>query len=144
MIRPPSPHRRLPGWPELLADYAAARMTTPFAWGSHDCVGFAAGGVAALTGLDPLAPLRGTYGSEAEAEAIIAADGNLFRLVCRLWAEAGLPPCPPTLAQRGDTAWIQGENDQAMGLVLGDSIAVPGPDRLAFYPLSAALRAWVT
>lgn len=144
MTRPASPIARAPDWPERLAELVETRLETPFAWGTHDCVAWAADAVLALTGRDPLAELRGTYATEAEAEAIIAGDGNLYRLVSRLWAEAGLPQCPPLLAQRGDTAWIQGANDQAMGVVLGEVVAVPGPDRLAFYPLDAILRAWVT
>ena len=144
MSRPVSPRRRVADWPERLAGLVEGRMLSPFAWGLQDCVTLAADAVAALTDVDPLASLRGTYATEAEAEAIIARDGNLYRLVCRLWAEAGLPQCPPALAQRGDTAWVQGENDQAMGVVLGAVVAVPGADRLRFHPASAILRAWVT
>ena len=145
MTRPATPRPRCADWPERLAGLMHDRLTAPFAWGRQDCVTLAADAVLALTGADPLAEIRGTYDSEAAAEAIITGDGNLYRLACRLWQQAGLPQLSaPALAQRGDVAWVEVENTQAMGVVVGSQVAVPGPDGLTFVPLTAVLRAWAT
>ena len=43
---------------KTLSDHLTAHLTTPFAWGTHDCVGFAAAWVKASTGVDHLADMK--------------------------------------------------------------------------------------
>jgi hypothetical protein len=52
---------------------AAARG---FAWGQHDCMLFVADWARRLTGNDPGARWRGTYSTQAEAEAILSRGGG--------------------------------------------------------------------
>ena len=142
LTRPPAPRRRLPGWPERLAAIVEEHRATPFAWGTHDCCLFAATVVLALTGHDPAAAWRGTYATEAEAEAIIGPAG-LAAFVAGQAAEAGLPELPdPTLAQRGDIALVMVGNMPALGVVVGDLVAAAGTDGVTFVPAGAAIRAW--
>lgn len=136
-------HPRLPDWPERLAALVEARRHAPFAWGRQDCVAFAADAAIAVTGRDPLAAWRGRYGSEAEADAILADHGgDLYRFMVLLMEAFGAPACPPRLAQRGDLALVQLGNLLAVGVVTGGAIAAPGQDGLAFAPPAAARRAW--
>jgi hypothetical protein len=143
-MRPPSPTPRLPDWPQRLAALVEARRDAPFAWGRHDCGLFAADAVLACTGTDPAAELRGTYATEAEAEAMLAPLGGLYGLMRAIEARRGTAMIPPALAQRGDTVMIPVGNELAVGVVLGAEVAVPGPDGLVFLPLADARRAWVT
>lgn len=134
--------RRAQDWPERLAALIEERREMPFAWGEHDCCTLAADAVLAMTGVDPMEALRSTYASEAGAEAILDEEGGLEALAARLAVTAGLGECHPGFAQRGDAVLVEHGNALAMGVVLGDAVAVPGPDGLVFLPPSAVLRAW--
>lgn len=132
---------RVEDWPERLAALVAARMRTPFLWGTHDCCSFAADVAAELTGADPLAGYRGRYGCEAEAEALIGP-GGLAPFVEALMAAFGAPPVEVAAAQRGDWALLTVGNMPMVGVVLGGTIAAPGMNGLAFVPARRAQRAW--
>ena len=134
----------MPDWPERLAELVEQRRDTPFAWGSHDCCLWAADAVQTITGHDTAAAWRGRYASEAEAEALMAGAAGLYGLVAQALEAQGIPQCPPALAQRGDQALVEHGNTLAMGVVLGEVVAVPGPDGLAYAPIGAIRRAWVT
>lgn len=129
-------------WPERLAALIEARRGTPFAWGGQDCMSFAADVVLELTGVDFLAPHRGTYGSEDEAEAILAEAGGLEALLAGLAADAGLAERNPRLTRRGDLVLVRVGNQLMAGVVLGTEVAVPGAERLGFVPARLATRAW--
>jgi len=141
-MRAPSALTRDPRWPDLLAEIIQQRAATPFAWGLHDCALLAADVVLALTGTDPAGALRGAYSTEAEADALIAQHGGLEALAATLAAEVGLGDCAPTFAQRGDVALVTQGNMRALGVVVGDSVAVPAAQGLAFLPLASIQRAW--
>jgi hypothetical protein len=141
--RPAFEVERLPDWPERLAALVEARRHAPFAWGSNDCLLFAADAVLACTGVDPAAAWRGRYGSEAEGEVLMGGT-PWYRWVLD-WQDArGAWACPPAYAQRGDTALIEMGNDHLLGVVLGDQVAAPTLAGLGFVPLAAARRIWVT
>lgn len=132
---------RHPAWPERLAEIIEARRHTPFAWGSQDCITLAADVTLALTGRDVWAAHRGTYATEDGAERVVGPDG-LEAFVARLMAAAGATEIAVAEAQRGDWALITVGNMPMVGVVLGDRIAAPGQDGLAFVPLRRATRAW--
>lgn len=52
---------RRPDWLSRLHAYIAEVRALPFEWSEHDCGMFAAGAVEAMTDVDPVADLRGTY-----------------------------------------------------------------------------------
>lgn len=131
---------RLQDWPERLAELVEARREAPFEWGSNDCALFMGDAVAAVTGVDPMAALRG-YASEAEAEAILGEEG-LEALMARTLGAFGCGECPPELAQRGDVALALLGNQPTMVVVLGEVLAGPGPRGLVFLPMRRILRAW--
>lgn len=90
---------RLPDWMTRLSDLVVSRMHMPFAWGAHDCCLWAADTVRAVTGVDPMADLRGSYDSEIGAARVLVRLGrNLGQIVGdRLGCETLV-----TLAQPGD------------------------------------------
>jgi hypothetical protein len=140
-MRVPGQRPRLPDWTERLAELVEERRQAPFAWGSQDCCLFAADAVVAVTGGDPAAAWRGKYRTEAGAERLLGALG-LEGTVAQALADFGLQECPPAFAQRGDLAIVASGNLPTVGVVLGDAVAAPGPDGLAFVPLTSASRAW--
>lgn len=128
---------RLPGWPELLAAYIDQRSAMPFAWGSNDCCTFAADGVQAITGLDPMADLRG-YGGALQAQRILRNGGLMALVSDRLGWQL-----PPQFAHRGDVVLVPMSGDQQfLGLCMGSSFAAPGPDHMVIGPMSTALACW--
>lgn len=131
---------RLQDWPERLAALVEARRTMPFAWGSHDCALFAADAIAAVTGEDPATAFRG-YASEEEAEGVLGEIG-LEGMVAAALAAFGCGACHTGLVQRGDVALAMIGNQPTMAVVLGEVVAAPGPDGLAFRPLDCIQRAW--
>jgi hypothetical protein len=142
MKRPAPTSRRLPDWPERLADLLDTRLAMPFAWGSHDCATFAADGAVAVCGADPMAHLRGQWTTEAEAEAVISALGGLEAAADDALRAIGAVDCPPALAQRGDLALFLTGNMPALGVIEGADVVAPGFDGLRRVPVAAATRAW--
>jgi hypothetical protein len=135
------PLRRLPDWPERLAGYLSAMRPHRFAWGTHDCVRFAAGAVHAVTGQQPTAL---QWDSPAAAARLLRRVGTLAQAVGQV-----LPELPaPTLAQRGDVVLVQmpvhGGRAQRQWLAVADGPQwwVPSVTGLASGPMDLAHRAW--
>jgi len=125
---------RLPDWPTRLAHLLDAAAHRPFVWGTHDCCTLAADAVQALTGQDPMAPLRGRWASERQAAELLRLLGGLQPAVsAALQAE----PTLPAMAQRGDVVLLAMGNTQALGVCAGRWVAAAGPGGLAFVDLYA-------
>lgn len=93
---------RLRTWQSALAAVFAARRRMPFQWGTHDCCMFPADCVLAVTGNDLAADLRGTYSTEAEADAVLQRLGGIVEI-----AIARLGPVVSTeQAQPGDVGLL--------------------------------------
>lgn len=139
---------RHPDWPQRLTQYVLQAMPTPFAWGRHDCVTFAADGVRVMTGVDLLAALRDEAGAlpwttPMEAYRVLQPLGGLEAAV----RSAGLEEVAPRLARRGDVVLVRGPARKgsmrgALGLCLGERIAAPAHNSLAMSTLSEGLKAW--
>lgn len=133
---------RHPDWPARLAAHLAAVKAQPFAWVQNDCCTFAAGAVQAITGDDPMAPLRGKYSSKVSAARLIAKAGSLQALVTQY---LGVPVHAPALAGRGDVVLFEMAapyGPEALGICVGAHIAAPGPDRMVLLPITVAVAAW--
>jgi hypothetical protein len=133
--------QRLPDWPERLADYLAAMRPHRFAWGTHDCVRFAAGAIAATTGAQVL---RWQWASMADAARVLRQLGPLPVAV-----GAVLPAlAAPALAQRGDVVLVQAPVHagravrQWLAVADGPHWWVPSVTGLASGPMALATRAW--
>lgn len=82
--------------------YLDAHARTPFAWGSHDCVCFAAGAVRALTGRDLLAEVGHHWTSERGALRLLRKLGGVEGAVDQVLAR--LPGT--AFAHRGDVGLV--------------------------------------
>lgn len=143
-MRPPRPPR-LPDWTIRLAALLADWNARPFAWGQTDCAMLAAEAVVALTGVDPVADLRGSYSDATGAGRVLGAAGGLLALVAKMADRAGIPECPPAFAQRGDVALVEWQGAQALGIVMPDGVMVLGRDEprmLHVIPASSIRFAW--
>lgn len=128
---------RIREWQSALADLIGARMTAPFAWGSHDCCLFAADCVQAITGFDPAADARGTYDDERSAARVLKKLGGLEQIAA---TRCG-PEIPPAAARVGDV--VLGKVDrECLGVCTGETWHAPSADGLAARPMAEALKAW--
>ena len=132
---------RFEDWPRRLQESVAAAEEAPFAWGSHDCLSFAASVVMAITGEDPAAPVRGRYGSYREALRVTRDLGcsdfpAVFDHLLRYES------IDPLKAQRGDVALVQIEANPSLVVVEGRTVCGPGAHGLSRQWLCDARRAW--
>jgi hypothetical protein len=133
--------QRLPDWPERLAAYLAAMRPRRFAWGTHDCVQFAAGAIAATTGRQVL---QWQWAGMADAARLLRQLGPLPVAV-----GAVLPAlATPALAQRADLVLVQAPvlpgRAVRRWLAVADGAQwwAPGVNGLACGPIAAAVHAW--
>lgn len=121
---------RYPDWPERLRAFLDGAARRPFSWAEFNCCLFAAAGVAALTGTDPAAPLRGKFTTRRQAYAALKrfASGGVPEIAGKIAAALGCPEIPPRLAQRGDVVLVDGTAGPALGLCAGAAVAVLKPE----------------
>lgn len=127
-------------WPTKLAEALNEAKNKPFAWGSHDCVLFAADVVKAITGKDYAAEHRGTYNSARGAYQFLqkhspdkAASGLVDQFFDRI---------PVKFAGRGDVLAIQTKHGPALGICAGMFGFFVLDTGLVRYPLNICSLAW--
>ena len=126
---------RLHDWEHRLTRYVTEVACTGFAHGAHDCALFAAGAVAAVTGIDPGARWRGHYSSFKGGLKLVRKAGftdhvAVMRQHCPQVHAASVMP--------GDLAVIGTGPDAALGVVQGALIYVLRETGLGLMPLGAA------
>ena len=149
---------RLPDWRLRFDALITDRLRAPFAWGSNDCVLFAADNVLAITGVDLADGFRAHTNARGAAKAL-RRHGGLAALVERALG----PSCHATAATQGDVVMVlmgagmgDGVGDgmgeasdtgfatrSALGVCLNPQSAIgPGVDGLLQIPMARALCAW--
>lgn len=105
----------------IVLDVWRAQRAVPFAWGSADCLCFAAACAEPILGRDPIAHLRGRYDSETGAKRLMVENG---------WRGMGdvaasiFPEIPVAQAHVGDWALIVNpDGTEVIGVVAGERIA---------------------
>lgn len=129
---------RLTDWETRLTALVAERLQMPFAWGAHDCVLFAADCIQAVTGVDPVADLRGQWHDQSSAVRSIARLGGLQTAVTQ---RMGLP-VGALYAQRGDLVLHCRDGTEALAVCLGEHLAGPSESGLLFFGLENGVKAW--
>ena len=114
----------------------------PFAWGSADCVRFAAGWVALVTGRDPVGETAGRYGDGRAARRLMIRATGTADLVTATSVILGSPLSHPLMARLGDVVALTTPVGPALGVCAGDAIAAPGPAGLGFRPLTTVIACW--
>lgn len=129
---------RVPDWELRLSQLVTQRLAMPFAWGENDCVLFAADCIEAMTGIDPVAKLRGQWANQGEAVRAIARVGGLNAAVDAL----GLPSIAPLFTQRGDLVLHRRDGTDALAICVGGQLAGPSETGLLFFGLEQGVMAW--
>lgn len=137
---------RFEDWPQRLDAALAASRSRRFAYGTFDCMLFAADCVQAITGVDHAADFRG-YDSKVAAYRIIARYGSLEAMITSL---LGRDPIHPAQARRGDVVLANielapGESGECVGIC--DKVNCwfprdPAAIGIRSFPRYAARLAW--
>jgi hypothetical protein len=141
-----TPPPRLPGWPHRLNALVLRHQHTPFAWGVHDCLTWAADVALALHGTDtlhrgrpavqPRSNARQAWRALKERGGPLGALGNGF-------ITAGLPGVAVASAQVGDLLLVDTHPRwPALAVCNGDTALAPGRAGLVALPAWRAARAW--
>lgn len=141
-----TPPPRLPNWPHRLQALVLRHQHTPFAWGVHDCLTWAADVALALHGTDTLH--RGRAAAEPRGSALRAwrrlqQTGGPLATLDNGFITAGLPRVTVARAQVGDLLLV-GTHPRwpALAVCNGDTALAPGRDGLVATPVARAVRAW--
>lgn len=126
-------------WEARLAALVERARTARFEWGKFDCCTFAADAVQAVRGDDPLAHLRGSYGSLRAARRLLEELGGLRRAVTSLMGE---PMAEPRCAQRGDLVLVEPDGYPALAVVHGASALLPLGAGVQRVPMADWRMAW--
>lgn len=116
----------------MLADYIAARLSTPFKWGEHDCVCFSVGWLELAAGRDYLSAHR-PWSNERDALRIVKRLGGLESMFDR-----HLERIEPNFARDGDLTLIDG----TAYLFSGAQVVSVGESGLVFKNRMEAACAW--
>ena len=129
---------RVEDWRVRFEQLVAERMRTPFDWGSHDCVLWAADAVLAVSGVDLAAEYRGTYGTDAEAMRLLKRKGGLEVL-----GDLAGERIRPLAAGVGDVGIVSDETGREMfGVCAGAAWLVATAEGLGAISLDKARVAW--
>jgi hypothetical protein len=120
----------------LLDQYITENLSTPFAWGRHDCVLFAAGWALRKTGTDYLLGFP-KWGNRREALEILGGHDNLRALTVQLLGQ-------PTTRPTGDgNVALLAEGKGGLCITCGPYVVGPStPQGLGFFPLTDATDFW--
>lgn len=130
---------RFEDWPQRLAVCIDQHKDKPFAWGTHDCVTFAAACVEAITGVNKLADIGVTWSTELGAARAIKRLGfdNLGDAVASVLPEKAR-------GQRGDIVLCQGQDEGYcfLAVLAHDKAVSPSEAGLLHIPKSQIIKAY--
>jgi hypothetical protein len=141
---------RYEDWHARLGAHIKAALKRPFSWGEFDCCTFACDGILAMTGIDPMAGLRGRYSTALGAARALKAfaGGGLDETAEQIAGVLGCTEIPVLTAGRGDCVLADVDTGagcaSALGLVSlsGRTALFAGPVGLTEIPLRNCRRAW--
>lgn len=138
---------RLTNWETQLAQAIAIARQSTFQWGVFDCALHVSNCILAITGTDPAAAIRGTYGDEQQANAVLATYGGTVEMLAVSFAGTlPMDQVSPTYARRGDLVLVNNSTpDRALGIVdlTGRFALCAAAAGLARVPMSRWMRAWL-
>lgn len=111
-----------------------------FVWGRSDCILQVCDHVKAVTGVDPAAAWRGTYDSEAAAQAVMAPFGGVLGIMAHGMAAAGFEQGPPA---PGRPAVVVIGGEQTAGIVRNDGLVEVSTTRGRMKARLQVLMTWV-
>lgn len=122
---------------DQLASYIEQHRAKPFAWGRHDCVTFADGWAACITGASAIT--KGLKWSSAlSAKKAILKVGGLAGVISQTFKSVD-----PAYACDGDVVLMAGDiTGAALGIVVGPHILALSEEGLITLSRDAASHAW--
>lgn len=129
--------QRFRDWQSRIAEFVASRERAPFVWGSNDCALFACDAIAAISGHDPAADVRG-YKTERGAARVIKRLGGMRQIGASRFGA----PIRPLQAQIGDVGLVDVEGRESFALCGGACWLAPGPHGLQRLGSSSVVLAW--
>ena len=128
---------RLADWPDRLDRFLRERADMPFAWGSNDCVTFAADALAAMTGAELLTPI---WHSAITAKAAIGSESLLVRadrVMQKVFSQI-----PRAFARRGDIGLGDGEHGPTLVVKTVSYWVGPGTTHMLAMPDEKVALSW--
>ena len=126
---------RLDGWESKMSQ--ALEETGAFEWGTNDCCMFVFRVAEAITGIDYAKPYRGYKTSKGAARRLLKY-GGVEGVANNSFGESK----KPLLAKRGDPVLVKSNDDLALGVCVGDKIAVVTETGLVLISMREAINAW--
>jgi hypothetical protein len=141
-----TPPPRLPSWPHRLNALVLQHQGTPFAWGKHDCMTWAADVALALHGTDTLHKARPAVEPRTtalQAWRRLKATGGPLPTLCNGFIAAGLSRVPVAQAHVGDLLLLPTHPRwPALAVCNGDTALAPGAVGLVALQTLRAMQAW--
>jgi hypothetical protein len=140
--------KRKQEWPELLHEYIDSNVSTPFAYGVHDCCLFVADAVQAITDVDLAVDYRGKYTDLKSSLHVIkdvTGGSTVEDVIVHAAQQSELTECPSVLyAQRGDVVLLDHDETLALGIVHLDGVHAlfVSESGLHKLPVKQCRRAW--
>jgi hypothetical protein len=129
---------RVRGWEQRLSALAAEAIDIPHGWGVHDCVTFAADCVRAITGVDLMGDLRGTYDGPVGAARVMREQGaDTLGDLPAIY----LPVIPVWQARRGDIV-LCAEPYEFLAVCVGRTAVGPSETGMIHILMDQAVRAY--
>lgn len=115
---------RLDNWRELLADHIATVYGVDFSWGAFDCATFVGDCVLAMTGVDIVSAIRGTYSTESEADVAMVAmaaggagNSEIEAAAIAVANASTMPDIPLSWAGPGDVVLVWSPDVPSLGVI---------------------------
>jgi len=128
-------------WEARLHEHLEACRHAPFAWGSHDCITFAARGVVAAGGPDLMDCIKRPWNRRRALE-FVALLGGVAGCITALARVANMVPVANGYAMRGHLVLVDNNGQPAAGVVLGTQVAVVADPGFALRPFRSITHAW--
>lgn len=128
-------------WTIAFVQLTQSLKLTPFAWGSNDCVMFAADAVNVMSGVDPAKASRGKYKTEQGAKKHLASKyGDLYKA----WDSQLERLENINFVQNGDVVLFDGELGLTSGIYWNGGVFAPTMEGVRFMDEmhKSVLAAW--
>lgn len=117
--------------------YEAIDQSGGFEWGTNDCLMFSLRIAQVITGIDYGKKYAGYKTSKGAARRLLKYGG-----VEGMATDSFGEPKSPLMAKRGDIVSWQNMEDIALGICVGDKIAVVADHGIDLIPMTEAINAW--
>lgn len=139
--------KKHPDWINRFSDVIDAAKDKSFDWSGYNCCVFSSDLFEAVTGVDPIAGVRGKATTKKQALAVLKkfGGGGVIKALEQVAETYGLDEVPPLYAKRGDPVIVHWDGQDLAGVIAlnGRDVLVLRPDKgFGLLPVKSATRAW--